>query len=564
MDLQINIGDYRHLLDAVLVELEKDRIVDRIWSGDYTVWGSEPAEIRNRLGWLNSPQAMSGRSDGLRQLAFELREENYTHALLLGMGGSSLAPEVLRKTFGFREGYLDLAVLDSTDPGAVLYHADRLDPARTLFIVATKSGTTTETISFLKYFYKWVSDKLATEVAGDHFIAITDPGSPLAELADQYSFRASYLNDPDIGGRYSALSYFGLLPAVLMGVDAGSLLNHSFDMIKNCRNAGLSIEGGNPGVILGAVMGVLAEAGRDKLTIVASPRIASFGNWLEQLVAESTGKNGKGILPVVEELPGAPSAYGDDRAFVYLKAKGDKSHDTAMEAIERAGHPVVKLYLDDLYDMGGQFFLWEMATAVACRLLKVNPFDQPDVEAAKLLASKMMGEYTKNGVLPHEVPVLTSGEIAVYGDVKDGSPEEALSEFLSQGRLGDYVALQAYLQPTDETDRALCELKTKIRDRYGVATTAGYGPRYLHSTGQLHKGDAGRGLFIQLTADDARDAPIPDEMEFGVSSVTFSVLKRAQAMGDRDALLNAGRRVIRFHLGADVLGGIRKLTSEEW
>ncbi|MBW2544089.1 MAG: glucose-6-phosphate isomerase [Deltaproteobacteria bacterium] len=550
MALKINIGDYRHLLDAVLVELEKDRIVDRIWSGDYTVWGSEPAEISNRLGWLNSPQAMSGRIDGLRQLAFELREENYTHALLLGMGGSSLAPEVLRKTFGFSEGYLDLAVLDSTDPGALLYHADRLDPARTLFIVATKSGATTETISFLKYFYKWMSDKLAAEAVGDHFIAITDPGSPLAELADQYSFRASYLNDPDIGGRYSALSYFGLLPAVLMGVDAGSLLNHSFDMVESCRKTGLSVEDGNPGVILGAVMGMLAEADLDKLTIVTSPRIASFGNWVEQLVAESTGKNGKGILPVLEELPGAPSAYGDDRAFVYLKTKGDNAHDTAMEAIERAGHPVVKLYLDDLYDLGGQFFLWEMATAVACHLLKVNPFDQPDVESAKSLTRKTMVEYTEIGVLPHEVPALTSGETAVYGNVKADSPEETLAVFLSQARPGDYVAIQAYLQPTEETDRALSELRTKIRDRYGFATTAGYGPRYLHSTGQLHKGDTGRGLFIQLTADDARDALIPDEIGSGTSSVTFSVLKRAQAMGDRKALLDAGRRVIRFHLGA--------------
>ncbi|MBW2648605.1 MAG: hypothetical protein JRC53_02120, partial [Deltaproteobacteria bacterium] len=286
-------------------------------------------------------------------------------------------------------------------------------------------------------------------------------------------------------------------------------------------------------------------------------------NWVEQLVAESTGKNGKGILPVVEELPGAPSAYGDDRAFVYLKTKGDKTHDTAMEAIERAGHPVVKLYLDDLYDMGGQFFLWEMATAVACHLLKVNPFDQPDVESAKVLTRKMMAEYAKNGVLPREVPVLISGEIAVYGDVKAGSPGEALAEFLNQARPGDYMTIQAYLQPTDETDRALDELKTRIRDRYRVATTAGYGPRYLHSTGQLHKGDAGRGLFIQLTADDARDAPIPDEMGSETSSVTFSVLKRAQATGDRNALLDAGRRVIRFHLGADVPDGIKKLTSRE-
>lgn len=552
MDLQINIGNYRHLLDAVLVKLEKDRIVDRIWSGDYTVWGPEPAEISNRLGWLNSPQAMSGKIDDLRKLAFELHEEKYTHALLLGMGGSSLAPGVLRKIFGSRDGYLDLSVLDSTDPGAVLYHAGRLDSARTLFIVATKSGTTTETISFLKYFYNRVSDRLTAEVAGDHFIAITDPSSPLAEMADQYSFRASYLNDPDIGGRYSALSYFGLLPAVLMGVDVKSLLNRSFDMVESCRKTGLSVEDGNPGVMLGAVIGMLAEAGRNKLTIIASPQIASFGNWVEQLIAESTGKKGKGILPVVGEPVGPPGVYGDDRAFVYLKMVGDDLYDEAVDALENAGNPVVKLYLDNLYDLGGQFFLWEMATAVACHLLKVNPFDQPDVELAKLLAHKMMAEYTKNDLLPHEVPVLTSGGITVYGSVKAGSPEEALAKFLGHTRPGDYVAIQAYLQPTDKTDRALDELKTTIRDKYGLATTAGYGPRYLHSTGQLHKGDAGRGLFIQLTADDERDAPIPDEIGSGNSSVSFSVLKRAQAMGDRKALLNAGRHVIRFHLGAGV------------
>jgi len=442
-------------LDAVLVKLEKDRIVDRIWSGDYTVWGPEPAEISNRLGWLNSPQAMSGKIDDLRKLAFELHEEKYTHALLLGMGGSSLASGVLRKIFGSRDGYLDLSVLDSTDPGAVLYHAGRLDSARTLFIVATKSGTTTETISFLKYFYNRVSDRLTAEVAGDHFIAITDPSSPLAEMADQYSFRSSYLNDPDIGGRYSALSYFGLLPAVLMGVDVKSLPNRSFDMVESCRKTGLSVEDGNPGVMLGAVIGMLAEAGRNKLTIIASPQIASFGNWVEQLIAESTGKKGKGILPVVGEPVGPPGVYGDDRAFVYLKMVGDDLYDEAVDALENAGNPVVKLYLDNLYDLGGQFFLWEMATAVACHLLKVNPFDQPDVELAKLLAHKMMAEYTKNDLLPHEVPVLTSGGITVYGSVKAGSPEEALAKFLGHTRPGDYVAIQAYLQPTDKTDPCL-------------------------------------------------------------------------------------------------------------
>ncbi|MCK5878132.1 MAG: glucose-6-phosphate isomerase [Holophagae bacterium] len=560
MDLQINIGHYRHSLDAVLVELEKDRIVDRIWSDDYTVWGSEPAEISNRLGWLNSPQAMSGRIDGLRQLAFELHEENYTHALLLGMGGSSLAPEVLKKTFGFRDGYLDLAVLDSTDPGAVLYHADRLDPAKTLFIVSSKSGTTTETISFLKYFYNWMSDKLTAGVAGDHFIAITDPGSSLAELADHYSFRDTYINAPDIGGRFSALSYFGLVPAALMGVDIRRILDSSLEMEKRCRENDLSMEGGNPGGILGAVIGALTRAGRDKLTIIASPGIDCFGNWVEQLVAESTGKEGQGVLPVVGEPVGPPGVYGDDRVFVYLKMVGDDSHDDLVNALEDTGGPVVRLCIDNLYGLGGQFFLWEMATAVTGWFLQINPFDQPDVETSKIMTGKMLGDYARDGQLPDETPVLTCGGVSIYDKPSSKNMEGILETFLGQAEPGGYVAIQAYLQPADETDCALGELRTKIRDRYGFATTVGYGPRYLHSTGQLHKGDAGGGLFIQFTADDARDVLIPDKMESGASSVSFSVLKRAQAMGDWKTLLDAGRHVIRFHLDSDVLGGIETLT----
>ncbi|MEA2013853.1 MAG: transaldolase, partial [Thermodesulfobacteriota bacterium] len=430
---------------------------------------------------------------------------------------------------------------------------------KTLFIVSSKSGTTTETLSFLKYFYNWTADRLAARKAGDHFIAITDPGSPLAELADHYSFRDTYINAPDIGGRFSALSYFGLVPAALMGADIKQILDSSLDMEKRCREDNFSAEGGNPGVILGTVIGMLAGSGRDKLTIITSPQIASFGNWVEQLIAESTGKSGKGILPVVGESVGLPGVYGTDRVFVYLKMAGDESHDRAVGVLEDAGNPVIRLYIDDLYDLGGQFFLWEMATAVASCLLNVNPFDQPDVEWAKVQTLRMMAKYTKNGILPHEDPVLSSGGITVYGDVKADTPEEALAEFLSRGRAGDYVAIQAFLQPADETDRILGELKKRIRDRYALATTAGYGPRYLHSTGQLHKGDAGRGLFVQFTADDMRDAPIPDEMGSGKSSATFSVLKRAQAVGDYRALLDAGRRVIRFHLSEDVSGGIKKL-----
>ncbi|MBW2631015.1 MAG: glucose-6-phosphate isomerase [Deltaproteobacteria bacterium] len=559
--LRVSPGKYGDLIENTLTDLRESSVLDRIWSGDYSVWKSEPTGIADRLGWLKITQKMREDVNQLQCLALDVKSRDYTDILLLGMGGSSLAPGVFRAAFGVCDGYPDLAVLDSTDPGAILYHANRLNPAKTLFIVATKSGTTTETISFLEYFYKWMSDRLTAGEAGDHFIAITDPGSSLAELADRYSFRDTYINAPDIGGRFSALSYFGLVPAALMGVDIRRILDSSLKMEKQCRENDLSMEKDNLGCILGAVIGALARAGRNKLTIITSRGIECFGSWIEQLIAESTGKEGKGILPVVGEPVGPPEVYGDDRVFVYLKMVGDDSRDDAVDVLEDAGNPVVRLSIDNLYDMGGQFFLWEMATAVAGWFLGINPFDQPDVEANKILTGKMLGDYARDGRLPDETPVLTCDGISVYGKPLSKNMEDMLETFLSQARPGDYVALQAYLQPTDKTDRALGELRTKIRDRYGVATTAGYGPRYLHSTGQLHKGDAGRGLFIQLTADDVQDIPIPDDMESGGSSVSFSVLKRAQAMGDRKALLDAGRRVIRFHLGSDVPGGIETLTA---
>ena len=559
--LRISPGKYGDLIENNLTGLRENNVLDRIWSGDYSVWKPESAGISDRLGWLRITREMRENKDRFHRLALDIQSCGYTDILLLGMGGSSLAPEVFRKSFGVCDGYPDLAVLDSTDPGSILYHAGWLDPAKTLFIVATKSGTTTETISFLRYFYNWMSDRLTAGVAGDHFVAITDPGSMLAELADRYSFKETCINVPDIGGRFSALSYFGLLPAALMGVDIRRILASSLEMEKQCREKDLSMEGGNPGGLLGATIGTLALAGRDKLTIITSPGIASFGNWVEQLIAESTGKEGKGILPVVGEPVGLPGVYGDDRVFVYLKMVGDDLHDETVDALEDAGNPVVRLSIDGLYGLGGQFFLWEIATAVAGYILRINPFDQPDVEASKILTGRLLADYTKNDRFPDETPVLTCNGISVYGKSLSKNMEGMLETFLEQAEPGGYVAIQAYVQPTDKTDRALNELRTGIRDRYGLVTTAGYGPRYLHSTGQLHKGDAGRGLFIQLTADDARDVPIPDEMESGVSTVSFSVLKRAQAMGDRNALLNAGRRVICVHLGADILGGIETLMA---
>jgi transaldolase/glucose-6-phosphate isomerase len=546
--LQANLGPYQDAVDAALAEMKAQRIMARIWAHDHTVWKPEPIEITNRLGWLHIPEPMLEDLPRLMGLAEAVRADGYTHVLLLGMGGSSLAPEVFRRTLGVKEGYLDLAVLDSTDPGAVLAHAERLDPARTLFIVATKSGGTVETLSFFKFFYNWVAEPLGADRAGEHFIAITDAGTRLVDLAERYRFRATFLNDPNIGGRYSGLSYFGLVPAVLVGVDLETLLHRALTAACNCESCNCPIAGDNNGARLGAVLGELAKAGRDKMTLVTSPAFASFGDWVEQLIAESTGKEGKGILPVVGEPVGAPDVYGDDRFFVYLRVAGDDAHDAPVQALEDAGHPVVHLHLDDLYDLGGQFFLWEMATAVAGSRLGINPFDQPNVEAAKVLARDMVAEYREKGVLPEVESAPLSAE--------------ALDRFLAQAQPGDYIALQAYVQPTAGADAALAALRVRLRDRARLATTVGYGPRFLHSTGQLHKGDGGNGLFIQFTADDPRGAPIPDEAGAPDSSITFGVLKAAQALGDRQALLDAGRRVIRFHLGDDVIGGLTQLKGD--
>lgn len=559
------LGWYEGLVNRALAELAAKHIMSRIWQHDHTVWKPEPTEISNRLGWLHLPDVMRGEICRLEGLRESLCAAGYTHALLLGMGGSSLAPELFQKTFA-AEGSgalsrpsLQLAVLDSTHPDAVWACAERLDPRKTVFLVSTKSGTTVETLSLFKFCYTRVAEGLGTTEAGEHFMAITDPGSPLIALAEHCGFRQAILSDPNIGGRYSALSHFGLVPAALVGVDLPRLLDRAACMASAC-GASVDVED-NPAAQLGAILGTLAQHGRDKATFILSPPIVSFGDWVEQLLAESTGKEGRGILPIVGEPLGGPAVYGDDRLFVHLRLDGDDTHDKALQALAEAGHPVIRLHLRDPYDVGGQFFLWEMATAVAGHVLSINPFDQPNVEAAKKLARQMITQYMAQGRLPSETPALIEAGIQAYGDEVVGDIGKTLAAFLSQAEAGAYVALQAYVPPTAETDAALLALRIRVRERCRLATTVGYGPRFLHSTGQLHKGDAGRGLFIQLTADPSRDVGIPDEAGEPASSVTFGVLIAAQAWGDRQALLRAGRRVLRFHLGTDVLGGLTRLKE---
>ena len=556
-----NPGEYQANVDEALTDMKANRVISRIWSHIYNVWKPEPTEISNRLGWLYIAEVMRENVNRIQTLVDAAREAGYTHALLLGMGGSSLAPEVFRKTFGVKKGYLDLAVLDSTDPGAVLAHTEQLDLAHTLFIVATKSGTTLETLSLFKFFYNKVVKTVGSDEAGEHFIAITDPGSHLNTLADQYHFRAKFLNDSTIGGRYSALSYFGLAPAMLIGVDVHTLLDRATTMMCNCKGCDCPVAGDNAGAWLGAVMGELAKAGRNKLTLITSPSISAFGAWLEQLIAESTGKEGKGILPVDGETLGSPEVYGNDRFFVYLRLDGDETYDAAVRTLIEAGQPVVQFNIRDLYDFGGEFFRWEMATVVAGHRLGINPFNQPNVDASKKLAQEMMATYQKERALPMPTPTLESDGITVYANIAADSLEETLKAFLAQKQPRDYVALQAYLQPTEKTSAALQQLRIRLRDHLKLATTVGYGPRFLHSTGQLHKGDAGNGLFIQFTANAPQDADIPDEAGLESSSITFGTLKMAQVLGDRKALLNDGRRVILFHLGKDVVDGLRHLTE---
>ncbi len=547
---QIPLNIPHQQLDKALNRLESDDVIARIWNRDHTVWRPDPKEITNRLGWLTAPTAYQDHVARINALAQTVQADSYQSAVVLGMGGSSLAPDLFAHTFADRaeapdSPALELTVLDTTSPSAILHLAQRLDVDRTLFIVSTKSGRTVETLSLFKLFYNLVDEHVGSEQAGEHFVGITDPGSSLIDLAQACQFRELFLNDPHIGGRFSALSFFGLVPAALAGVDVARLLDRAFAMATSCAP---SVPAGkNRAAWLGAIMGSMAQQERDKLTFVLPEEIARFGDWVEQLIAESLGKQGRGILPVVHEPLAPPRQYGRDRLFVALHMPGSETHTPALEALIAAGFPCVRMRIDDRYDLGRLFFLWELATSVAGHFLEVNPFDQPNVEAAKASAREMVHTFESSGELPSAPSV---------------APEpEALREFLAQGEPGDYIALQAFVPPSPSTSQALSSLRRALRARYGLATTTGYGPRFLHSTGQLHKGDAGDGLFVQFVCQEDEDLPIPDEPGAARSSITFGTLIAAQALGDWHALRAAGRRVLRVDLGHDALAGLLNLCE---
>ena len=498
-----SLGGLAATVDERIAELARSDATHRIWSGDHTLWAKEPVEIADRLGWLTVIEAMAEQADDLTAFADGVRTDGIEHVALLGMGGSSLAPEVLYETFGREGDGLRLTVLDTTDPASIRALEAASPPERTLFVVASKSGTTLETLSQLAYFWDRVPD-------GRHFIAITDPGTPLEATARERGFRRVFVSPPDIGGRYSALSHFGLVPAALAGVDLHRLLDEAAEMQQACHSCVPTVS--NPGAWLGALLGEAAKAGRDKLTLVLPEAIASFGTWVEQLIAESTGKEGRGILPVEGEPLGPPEVYGEDRLFVAI---GDHA---GLDALEAAGHPVVRLPYREPYQLGAEFFRWEFATAVAGHVLGIHPFDQPNVQQAKDATARILGGETVDEATP------------------------PLRELLASVQPGDYIAILAYLPRTAAHTAALQAVRMWLRDRYRVATTVGFGPRFLHSTGQLHKGGPPTGVFIQIVGDDPEDLAIPGQ------PYTFGQFKHAQALGDLASLRGQGRRVARVTL----------------
>ncbi len=556
-------GSLATAVKASLKEWAAAGKVRRLWARDASLWTG--TDESNWLGWLGIADDQSAHLQHLKSVTEEVRKEHFSHVLLLGMGGSSLCPEVLKKTFGHIQGYPELHVLDSTDPAQLKAFEAKVDLARTLFIVSSKSGGTLEPNIFKQYFFERVRQVVGAE-DGNRFIAITDPGSKMQQVAEGDRFRHIFSGVPSIGGRYSALSNFGMVPAAIMGIDVARFLDRTEEMVRACSSC-VPVEE-NPGVVLGTILGVAANQGRDKLTIIASPGIGDLGAWLEQLVAESTGKEGKGIIPVDRESIGAPGVYGDDRVFVYLRLEGgaDPAQDTAIAVLERAGQPVVRISVTDIYDLGQEFFRWEIATAVAGSIIGINAFNQPDVEASKDATRTLTSEYERAGGLPAEAPFFEQAGIKLFTDGsnaaalrKSAGRDPTLAGYLKAHfdrlRTGDYFAVLGYIEMNETHEARLQAVRHAVRDRKRVATCLGFGPRFLHSTGQGYKGGPASGVFLQITCDDAMDVPVPGR------KYTFGVVKAAQARGDFQVLAERDRRALRVHLGSDFAVGLSLLDA---
>lgn len=557
------LGDYANTVTDIIKRSESEQWVRKIWRKDAALWKSEDQHqniIKNALGWVTVPDLLADNVEELAAFSARVRNDGFKHVMLLGMGGSSLCPEVFRRTFGKQPGFPELHVLDSTDPATVAAFETSVELEKTLFVVASKSGATIEPLMFYKYFISRLRE-LKGDKAGENFIAITDPGTLMESMAQGDGFRRIFLNPADIGGRYSALSFFGMVPAALQGFDFKTLIERAERAMHACAPPVPAAD--NPAVRLGAALGVLALAGRDKLTLTIDERIASLGLWIEQLVAESTGKDEKGIVPIAGEPLTSPELYGNDRVFVHLSVGAVNAQtESKLAALVAAGHPVIRRVLNDALDLGEEFYVWEMATAIAGAVLGINPFDQPNVQESKDYTKALLDEFKQNGKLSEQLLAAEGTGLKVYADAATiealgagQSAEAFITAHLKRTSLGDYVALLAYVQEAARHETTLQAIRVQLRNALRVATTTGYGPRFLHSTGQLHKGGADNGVFIQLTADDQPDVPLPGEL------FSFGVLKQAQALGDFQALSARHRRAIRVDLGGDIAGGLQTLLQ---
>jgi len=547
-------------VQVALEDWRKDGKVRRLWAADASLW-TETDEA-NWLGWLDIVDKQLKGIAHLQDFANDVKRSGFRDVLLLGMGGSSLGPEVFAETFGSKPGYPKLHVLDSTDPAQIRHFESRIDIGRTLFLVSSKSGSTVEPNIFKQYFYERAKQAVGANEAPNRFVAITDPSSSLEKAALTQGFRSVFHGLPSIGGRYSVLSDFGMVPAAAIGIDIRAFLESTAEMVRSCAASAPPLE--NPGVILGAILGICQRRGRDKVTIIASNGLADFGAWLEQLLAESTGKLGKGIVPVDGEPLGTPAVYGNDRLFVYLRLAADRDGDQerAAAALEAAGHPLVRIMVHDRMQLGQEFFRWEIATAVAGSIIGINPFDQPDVEAAKIKTRELTEAYEKTGSLPEERPFFEGDGIRLFADPRNEAalkPQAtsltgALKAHFGQIGQGDYAALLAYVQRSKAHIDSVQRIRRTIRDRTKAATCVGFGPRFQHSTGQAYKGGPNSGVFLQITCDDPEDLPVPGQ------SYTFGIVKAAQARGDYDVLAERGRRALRAHITGNLVAGLATLS----
>lgn len=549
-------------VELTLKELHEKGIVETLWAKDASLWTNK--EEAKWLGWLSIIGSQLADKKKFADFATEVKAEGFSHVLLMGMGGSSLCPEVLSFTFGKQEGFPELYILDSTDPAQIRATENKIDLQKTLFIVSSKSGATLEPNIFFQYFFERVSETIGREEAGSRFIAVTDPKSKLQSVAEENGFRDLFFGDPEIGGRYSALSDFGMIPLCSIGIETADFLERANEMAEACRIENVYK---NPGVVLGAILGTAAcDFERDKVTIIASPAIHDLGAWLEQLIAESTGKQGKSLIPIDREEIVGNDTYGCDRLFVYLKVEGDDEKDVAFERLENGGQPVIRIVLPDILNIGQEFFRWEFAVAVAGAVMEINPFNQPDVEASKIVTKKITSEYEETGKLPPEIPIFDGDGIKLFTDESNAEDlrkavgdDETLEAFitaqLDRIEQGDYFGLLAYIEMNRENEKTLQEIRHAVFETKKVATCLGFGPRFLHSTGQAYKGGANSGVFLQITYDDDNDLKVPGQ------KYTFGVVKAAQARGDFEVLAERKRRALRVHLGTDVEGGLARLRQ---